>query len=408
MNILFIHQNFPGQFKHLAPALVIAGHDVLALILAKTEATQWKGVKLVPYSLSRGNAKEAHPWTIDFESKVIRGEACLKAALALKDQGYTPEVIVAHPGWGESLFLKEVWPEAKLKLYCEFFYHARGADVGFDPEYSSNDPADAGRVTLKNANMLLQFQQADAGISPTHWQASTFPQHIRDKITVIHDGIDTEALKPNPEVRFTLDSGRVLTRADEVVTFVNRALEPMRGFHIFMRSLPRLLAAKPNAQVLIVGKEGVSYGAQPPEGKSWKEIFSAEVLPQLTSQQRERIHFLGTIDYPRFINLLQVSRVHVYLTYPFVLSWSLLEAMSVGCSIVASDTQPLHEAIKNDETGLLVDFFDHDALATSVIELLDDEEARVRLGEAARAFAIENYDLKSVCLPKQLQWVQAS
>ena len=174
-----------------------------------------------------------------------------------------------------------------------------------------------------------------------------------------------------------------------------------------MRSLPKLLAARPNAQVLIVGKEGVSYGAKPPNGKSWKTIFSDEVLPKLTPQQRERIHFLGTIDYPRFINFLQVSRVHVYLTYPFVLSWSLLEAMSVGCSIVASDTQPLHEAIKHNETGLLVDFFDHDALAHSVSRLLDDETASDRLGEAARMFAIENYDLKSVCLPKQLQWVEA-
>ena len=405
MNILFIHQNFPGQFKHLAPALVKAGHSVTALILAKTEVKQWNGVRLVSYSLSRRNAKEAHPWTVDFESKVIRGEACLKAALALKDQGYTPEVIVAHPGWGESLFLKEVWPEAKLKLYCEFFYHARGADVGFDPEFSSTDPADAGRVILKNANILLQFQQADSGLSPTHWQASTFPQHIRDKITVIHDGIDTKVLNLNPEVQFTLDSGKSLTRDDEVITFVNRALEPYRGFHTFMRSLPKLLAARPNANVLIVGKEGVSYGAQPPNGKSWKTIFSEEVLPQLTPQQRERIHFLGTIDYPRFTNLLQVSRVHVYLTYPFVLSWSLLEAMSVGCTIVASDTQPLHEAIKHNETGLLVDFFDHDALAHSVSRLLDDETASDRLGEAARVFAIENYDLKSVCLPRQIQWL---
>lgn len=407
MNILFIHQNFPGQFKHLAPALVKAGHKVTALILAKTEAKQWNGVRLVSYSLSRGNAKEAHPWTVDFESKVIRGEACLKAALALKDKGYIPEVIVAHPGWGESLFLKEVWPEAKLKLYCEFFYHARGADVGFDPEFSASDPADAGRVTLKNANMLLQFQNADAGLSPTHWQASTFPPHIRDKITVVHDGIDTELLRPNPSVGFPLDNGKRLTRDDEVITFVNRALEPYRGFHTFMRSLPKLLAARPNASVLIVGKEGVSYGAQPPNGKSWKTIFSEEILPQLTPQQRERIHFLGTIDYARFINLLQVSRAHVYLTYPFVLSWSLLEAMSVGCSIVASDTQPLHEAIKHNETGLLVDFFDHSALADSVTRLLDDEDTRVRLGKAAREFAIENYDLKSVCLPMQLQWVEA-
>jgi glycosyltransferase involved in cell wall biosynthesis len=408
MNILFIHQNFPGQFKHLAPALVKAGHTVTALTLAKTEAKQWNGVRLVSYGLSRGNAKEAHPWTIDFESKVIRGEACLKAALALKDQDYTPEVIVAHPGWGESLFLKEVWPEAKLKLYCEFFYHSQGADVSFDPEFSSTDPADAGRVILKNANILLQFQQADSGLSPTHWQASTFPQHIRDKITVIHDGIDTEVLSPNPSASFLLDNGNSLTRDDEVITFVNRALEPYRGFHTFMRSLPRLLTARSNAQVLIVGKEGVSYGAQPPNGESWKTIFSEEVLPKLTPQQRERIHFLGTIDYPRFINLLQVSRVHVYLTYPFVLSWSLLEAMSVGCTIVASDTQPLHEAIRHDETGRLVNFFDQNALAASVIELLEDKDVRMRLGKAARVFAIENYDLRRVCLPKQLQWVEAS
>ena len=405
MNILFIHQNFPGQFKHLAPALVKAGHNVTALILAKTEAKQWNGVRLVSYGLNRGNAKEAHPWTVDFESKVIRGEACLKAALGLKDQGYAPEVIVAHPGWGESLFLKEVWPEAKLKLYCEIFYHARGADVGFDPDFSASDPADAGRVTLKNANMLLQFQNADAGLSPTHWQASTFPPYIRDKITVVHDGIDTEVLSPNPSVSFLLDNGKSLTRDDEIITSVNRALEPYRGFHVFMRSLPKLLAARPNAYVLIVGKEGISYGAQPPNGKSWKTIFSEEILPQLTPQQRERIHFLGTIDYPRFINLLQISRVHVYLTYPFVLSWSLLEAMSVGCSIVASDTQPLHEAIKHDETGRLVNFFDHSALADSVTRLLDDEDTRVRLGKAAREFAIENYDLKSVCLPKQIQWL---
>ena len=405
MNILFIHQNFPGQFKHLAPALVSLGHDVTALVLTKTDARQWNGVKLIHYSLDRGNAKEAHPWTVDFESKVIRGEACLRAALALKKQGYTPEVIVAHPGWGESLFLKEVWPEAKLKLYCEFFYHARGADVGFDPEYPSSDPADAGRVILKNANMLLQFQQADAGISPTHWQASTFPPHIQEKITVIHDGIDTEVLRPNPSVRFKLDNGQALSRDDEVITFVNRALEPYRGFHVFMRSLPKLLAAKPHAQVLIVGKEGVSYGAQPPSGKSWKTQFCDEVMPQLTAQQRDRIHFLGNIEYARFISLIQVSRVHVYLTYPFVLSWSLLEAMSVGCSIVASDTQPLHEAIKHEETGKLVDFFDPAALADSVIGLLEDNVERERLGIAAREFAISNYDLKGVCLPQQIEWL---
>ena len=405
MSILFIHQGFPAQFKHLAPALVNSGHKVRALTLSKTETNRWNGVQLVTYSLNRSNAKEVHPLAVDFESKVIRGEACLKAALQLKNQGYIPDIIVAHPGWGESLFLKQIWPDAKLKLYCEFFYHSRGVDVGFDPEFSSSDPADAGRVILKNANILLQFQQADAGLSPTHWQASTFPTHIRDKITVVHDGVDTDVLKPNSHAQFTLDSGKALTRDDEVITFVSRALEPYRGFHVFMRSLPTLLTKRPSAQILIVGKEGVSYGAQPTDGMSWRQRFVNEIFPKLDDSQRSRVHFLNTIPYDRFISLLQVSRVHVYFTYPFVLSWSLLEAMSVGCAVVASDTQPLREAITHNDTGLLVDFFDSEALANATIELLNNQEMRIRLSEAARMFAKAHYDLKTVCLPEQMSWV---
>lgn len=405
MNFLFIHQNFPGQFKHLAPALVNAGHDVTALILGKINAQRWSGVKLVPYSVSRGNAQEAHPWAVDFESKVIRGEACLRASLQLKHQGYYPDVIVAHPGWGESLFLKEVWPKAKLKLYCEFFYQASGADVGFDPEFSPSDPADAGRVIVKNANILLQFQNADAACSPTYWQANTFPEHISKKISVIHDGIDTDGLRPNPDVQFALNSGRVLTRKDELITFVSRTLEPYRGFHVLMRSLPTLLKERPNAEVLIAGKaEGIGYGPQPTDRTSWKQQFISEVFPKLDESQRARVHFFNTLPYNQFLSLLQVSTVHVYLTYPFVLSWSLLEATSVGCAVVASDTPPLQEAITHNENGLLVDFFNAEALAESVCRLLDNPERRAELGAKAREFAKAKYDLKRVCLPKQMIW----
>jgi glycosyltransferase involved in cell wall biosynthesis len=407
MNILFVHQNFPGQFKHLAPALVKKGHAVSALILGNFKNKTWNGIKLHTYSIGRLNAENGHPWTIDFESKVIRGEACFREALSLKQKGYSPDVIVAHPGWGESLFLKEVWPTAKLKLYCEFYYHTKGADVGFDPEFLSADEADAGRVTLKNANILLQFQYADAGISPTSWQASTFPKYIRDKISVIHDGIDTDLLSPDPSVRFHLNRHTTLTQADEVITFVNRSLEPCRGFHIFMRSLPKLLSARPNATVLIVGREGVSYGRVPPNGKSWKELLCEEVYPNLTNAQLNRVHFLDFIDYPRFISLLQVSTVHVYLTYPFVLSWSLLEAMSVGCSIIASNTDPLHEIIVDQETGCFVDFFDHLALADKVQYLLETPELCDRIGKAARINAKSKFDLKTVSLPAQLDWVSS-
>ena len=413
MNILFIHQNFPGQFKFLAPALVSQGHTVRAMTMQATEAKTWEGVELIRYGANRGTTPNIHPWVSDFETKTIRGEACFRAALKLKAEGVNPDVIIAHHGWGESLFLKDVWPHAKLGIYCEFFYHPQGADVGFDPEFPAKDEGDICRLRLKNLNNLLHFEVADTGISPTHWQASTFPEPFRSKITVVHDGIDTEAVAPNLQTNLTLkkSSGEAigLTRADEVITFVNRNLEPYRGYHTFMRALPAILRRRPHAKILIIGADDVSYGARPDAAKygnkKWKDIFIEEVRPQISDADWARVHFLGSVPYQHFIPLLQVSTVHVYLTYPFVLSWSLLEAMSAGCAIVASDTQPLREAITHDETGRLVSFFDAPALADEVCGLLDDPAARARLSAGARLFAQENYDLKTVCLPKQLAWV---
>ena len=407
MNILFIHQNFPAQFKFLAPALVLQGHDVVAMTLQKTDATVWQGVKLVPYSVARGSAPQVHPWVGDFETKTIRAEACFRAALKLRSEGFKPDAIVAHPGWGESLFLKDVWPDARLGIYCEFYYHPQGADVGFDPEFPVKDEGDVCRVRLKNLNNLLHFEVADAGISPTHWQASTFPQPFRSKIKVVHDGIDTAVVAPNPAVRLTLNGNLTLTRQDEVITFVNRNLEPYRGYHVFMRALPELLKRRPRARVLLVGGDEVSYGAPPDKGKKWKDIFAGEARSQISEADWARVHFLGRVAYQHFIALLQLSTVHVYLTYPFVLSWSLLEAMSVGCAIVASDTEPLHEAIRHDETGRLIDFFDAAALTAEVCALLDDPLTCARLGKAACEFAKATYDLKTVCLPQQLRWVES-
>jgi len=407
MNILFIHQNFPGQFKFLAPALARRGHTVVAMTMQKAKATVWEGVKIFPYTANRGTNPNVHPWVSDFETKTIRGEACFRAALKIKSSGFSPDVIIAHHGWGESLFLKEVWPDAKLGVYCEFFYHSQGADVAFDPEFPSKDEGDACRLKLKNINNLLHFGIADAGISPTLWQASTFPQPFRDKITVIHDGIDTSSVAPNSNAVLNLHNGLQLSKADEVITFVNRNLEPYRGYHIFMRALPEILKRRPNAHVLIVGGDDVSYGAKPENGQKWKDLFAAEVRPQLTDAQWGRIQFLGNIAYPHFISMLQLSTVHVYLTYPFVLSWSLLEAMSVGCTIVASDTQPLHEAIRHGETGQLVNFFDVQGLANEVCGLLDNPAQRHALGNQARAFAQQHYDLQTICLPKQLEWVES-
>jgi glycosyltransferase involved in cell wall biosynthesis len=409
VKILFIHQNFPGQFKFLAPALVGQGHEVHAMTMQKTAMREWQAVRLHPYSATRGTTAGVHPWVSDFETKVIRADACFRAALLLKQQGFEPDVIIAHHGWGESLFLKEVWPKAQLGIYCEFFYHPSGADVGFDPEFPSPDTGEVCRLQLKNLNNLIHFNIADAGLSPTHWQASTFPEPFRSKISVVHDGIDTAALHPNPDASLRLSSGKVLTSADEIVTFVNRNLEPYRGYHIFMRALPQLLRQRPQARILIVGGHDVSYGARPdPDrygARTWKDIFIEEVRPQIAEQDWGRVHFLGNIPYDQFIALLQISSVHVYLTYPFVLSWSLLEAMSLGCTIVASRTAPLAEAIVADQTGVLVDFFDFRELAQQITGLLADPGRREHLSCGAREFASTHYDLRSVCLPRQLDWV---
>ncbi|NCQ24030.1 MAG: glycosyl transferase [Rhodobacteraceae bacterium CG17_big_fil_post_rev_8_21_14_2_50_63_15] len=406
MKILFIHQNFPGQYKHLAPALAARGHQCTALTLRVKKPATWQGVQMLPYALPARAGQQVHPWLLDLDTKVTRGEACYRAARDLRDQGLRPDLILAHPGWGESLFLRDVWPAARLGLYCELYHQADWPHLDFDPEFASPDAeAETLRIRMKNINNHLHFDQAQAGISPTRFQADTFPAPFRAAISVVHDGIDTTLARPAPEARLTLDGVCDLTRADEVITFVNRNLEPYRGYHIFMRALPRLLRARPNATVLIVGGDEVSYGARPPSGQNWKQVFIDEVRGQIPDADWARVRFAGRLPYDQFLRLLQITRVHVYLTYPFVLSWSLLEAMACGAAIVASDTAPVREVMTQDNTGRLVDFFDTDALLSEICELLEDRAARQRLGGAARDLVRTGYDLRTICLPRQIDWV---
>lgn len=405
MDILFIHQNFPGQYKHLAPALARAGHRCVALTLRVKEPQTWQGVRLIPYAITREPGKGVHPWLVDTETKLLRGEACWRAALEVKARGFTPDLIVGHHGWGELMFLRDVWPGARIGLYCELYHLTGDGHMGFDPEFQPVvTPDQFLRIRMKNLNNLIHLPLLDAGISPTAFQADTFPPAFRERISVIHDGIDTVAVRPDPAVRFELGN-TVLTRDDEVITFVNRNLEPYRGYHVFMRALPRLLRERPRAQVLIVGGDEVSYGAKPKGDKSWKQIFIDEVRGQIPDADWARVHFLGRIPYDRFLRLLQVARVHVYLTYPFVLSWSLFEAMASEAAIVASDTAPVREAITDGQTGLLVDFFDRDGIVDKVCRLLDDADLRASLGHAARAHVVGGYDLMQQCLPEQLRWI---
>ncbi len=408
MKILFIHQNFPGQFKHLAPALVAQGHDVRSITLRVKEAGTWNGVQLYPYEIKRKPAKGLHPWLVDFETKLLRAEACYAAARHMKlEEGYVPDVIVAHPGWGEPMFLRDLWPTARIGLYCELYYSLAESETDFDPEFpKSNIETEAIRLRLKNLNNAMHRQSCDLGLSPTQFQAASFPPEFQDIIEVIHDGIDTEVVCPNKDAQLTLADGARLTCADEVITFVNRNLEPYRGYHIFMRALPALLKARPNARVLIVGGDDVSYGAAAPIDQTWKQIFIDEVRGQIPTPDWERVHFLGKVPYDDFLSMLQISRAHIYLTYPFVLSWSLIEAMAIGATIVASDTAPVKEVISHGETGRLFPFFDPEALVREVCTVLEDGAMRAHLAHHARARVVQTYDLNSQSLPRQMAWIE--
>ena len=399
MNLLFVHQNFPGQFKHLAPHFARAGHTVKALGI---DGAGLPDIPMLRYKPGRATSREAHPWAQEFETKVIRGEACAAAAQKLKGEGFTPDVIVANPGWGESLFLKDVWPQAKMLALIEFYYAARGLDFDFDPEFHREDLARHARLRAKNAHLLMALADMDWGVCPTEFQRITVPAEYRGKTSVIFDGIDTNVVRPDPGVYVTVN-GRTLRAGDEVLTFVNRNLEPYRGYHVFMRALPEILHRRPNAVALIVGGDGVSYGAAAPEGKNWKQIFLDEVKERLDAS---RGFFLGRPPYADYLRVLQVSACHVYLTYPFVLGWSCIEALAAGCLVIGSRTPPVAEVIRHGENGLLVDFFDTTALADTVAECLAQRERFAPLRSQARATAVKRYDIASVCLPQQVALVE--
>lgn len=398
MNLLFVHQNFPGQFKHLAPYMAQAGHRVLALAI---DGPGLPGIEVRRYRPARGSSRGIHPWAAEFETKVIRGEACAAAALRLRSEGFNPDLIVANPAWGESLFLKDVWSDARLLAFIEFYYAARGLDYDFDPEFYRPDPARDARLRAKNAHLIMTLQDMDWGLSPTEFQRRTVPVNFRHRVSVIFDGIDTRIVKPDPNATVSVGA-RTFRAGEEIVTFVNRNLEPQRGYHIFMRALPEILRQRPGAVVLIVGGDGVSYGAAPPAGRTWKQIFFDEVKARLDPG---RVFFLGQLPYEAYLKVLQVSACHVYLTYPFVLGWSCVEALAAGCLVVGSRTPLVEEVLRHGENGLLVDFFDAKALAETVIECLAEPGKYADLRAAARRAVLERYDLTH-CLPAQAKLIE--
>lgn len=409
MKILFVHQNFPGQYRHVAPRLAAAGHEVVGLgeepnVRRQMPLGLTPGVRLIGYKMPAAAAKApADPVTAPLERALRRARVVARAAMEIRARGFAPDVVCAHIGWGEAIFLRDLFPRARHLLFCEFFYRPEGSDYGFDPEFPSR-PDGLLRLRLMNAPMLLALEASTRGVAPTQWQRAQFPPEYQPRIEVVHDGIDTARVRPDPAARFIApDSKLELTAADEVVTYAARNFEPYRGFHVFMRALPEILQRCPRARVVIVGNDDVSYSPRLKPGQTYRERALKEVGARLDAA---RVHFLPSLPYDRYLSLLQISRAHVYLTYPFVLSWSLLEAMAAGCTVIASRTAPVEEVVRDGENGILVDFFDGSGLARRVQEALQAHDGLGKMRQAARATVVEQYDLATRCLPAQIALVE--
>jgi glycosyltransferase involved in cell wall biosynthesis len=399
VNWLFVHQNFPAQYVHLASHLASAGHWVIA-ITQRTD-TLVEGVRVIKY-VPGPRTTQPHDYLREFDTAVANGIAVADACFELQRESFIPDMVIGHNGWGELLYIKDVWPHIPLLSYFEFFYRPSGSDADFDPE-SPTEVDMAMRLRTRNGVNLLGLEAADWGQTPTRWQRSQYPSRYHSRISVVHDGIDTRLVHPEPNARLWLEGGASLGSEDEVVTYSARNLEPYRGFHVFMRSLPKVLRSRPNAHVLIVGGDSVSYGRRPSRASTWRQQLLAELAGEIDLR---RVHFVGRLPFRQYLAVLQLSSVHVYLTYPFVLSWSLLEAMSAGCHIVASRTAPVEEVIIDCENGWLVDFFDTVSLADRIIAALRTRRPDRRLRAAARDTVINQYDLRTVCLPAQLALLQ--
>jgi len=393
--VLFVHNNFPAQFGFLAEMMREEG--LYCASISSAEGASVRGVIAAPWSMERGTTKGILKAAIRAEADLLRGRAAAGSALALKRSGFTPDIIIGHPGWGETVFMKEVFPEARQILYGEYYYRTTNTDLGFDKEFGGVTLEDRFKVTAKNATLALAYNEADRIVCPTRYQQSLFPRSLQAVSVCIHEGVDLTRVRRTPGAELRLGDGRRLDASTPVVTFVNRCFEPLRGYHVFLRALPKLLAQAPAAQVVLIGEAGVrGYGLPCPHGTTWKDYFLNEVKGTLAL---DRVHFLGRVQHRDLMSALSISAAHVYLTYPFVLSWSLLEAMAAECCVVASSTAPVSEVVEHDRNGILVDFFDHDVLADWLIQACTAPQRFERMRKAARETIVKRFNRRAQSMP---------
>ncbi|BAQ64868.1 glycosyltransferase family 4 protein [Geminocystis sp. NIES-3709] len=397
--VLFIHPNFPAQFRHLAMKM---GKDpnYEVMFATKRQEGQIEGVKKIIYEVSREARAETHHYVRTLENAVLQGQGLYRVATELKKQGFYPDIVYGHSGWGPTLFIKDIFPRAKFLCYFEWFYNAHGSDADFDP----SDPLtadDEARIRVKNAPILIDLYSCDRGLSPTQWQRQQFPPELRSKITVLHDGVDTEYFKPNADTKLVIPRINLdLSNASEIVTYLGRGMEPYRGFPQLIETISILQKRRANTHFVIVGQNRVAYGKQLPEGQNYKDLMLQKFPLDLS-----RVHFTGLLGYDEYLNVIQNSSAHIYLTRPFVLSWSMLETMATGCVLVASDTAPVKELIQDNYNGLLVPFFSPEKIADRVEYALDNPDIMAKIRTKARETIVKNYNLENL-LNQHLQWIK--
>ncbi|MGK7881276.1 MAG: glycosyltransferase family 4 protein [Crocosphaera sp.] len=398
MNILFLHPNFPAQFRHLATVLAKNPKNRVVFGTKRKEGNI-PGVFKAIYTPSREARPETHHYVRNLENAVLQGQAVYRLAEQLKKERFIPDVVYGHSGWGPTLFIKDIFPKAELLCFFEWFYHAHGSDADFDPKEPLTAD-DEPRIRIKNTPILTDLYSCDRGLSPTYWQRQQFPPEFHSKITVCHDGIDTNYFQPQPGAKLVLkDKNLDLSNVDEIVTYVARGMEPYRGFPQFMEAVSILLKKRRNCHVVIVGEDRVAYGRSLQDGKTYKQL-----MLETFDYDLSRLHFTGSLPYSQYLQVIQASSVHVYLTRPFVLSWSMLEVMSTGGLVLGSKTPPVEEVIEDGVNGLLVDFFAIDRIVERIEEVLDNPEKMANLRVKARETIQEKYDLSKL-LPQHIDWI---
>lgn len=399
MRILFLHPNFPSQFWRFAQ--LIAANPRNEVIFCTNRADgEIPGVRKVLFETPREPAEQTHAYLRGYERAILQGQAAYRALAEEKKRGFRPDIVYGASGWGTTLFMRDLFPRARFLGNFEWYYHAHGSDTDFDPA-DPPTPDEEARLRIKNSPILVDLAACDGGTCATRWQHRQFPREFQPKLEVIHEGVDTKYFAPaGPETPRTLESiGLDLAAMPEIVTYATRGMEPYRGFPQFIEAVHRLLAARPRCHVVIAGQDRVAYGASRTDGKTYKQ----DLLERFPLDPA-RVHFTGLLPYGDYRRLLQASHAHVYLTWPFVLSWSTLEAMATGCLVIGSRTPPVEEVITHEHNGLLVDFFDVDALVTTLEGALDNPAAHAEIRQRARETIRLHYNLRD-CLNRRSRWL---